>query len=108
MDQAEINRNTQIKLDIAKNYEGPYTKTIASTYTQKPFCGVEERLRNIEHTLKISPQSSDIYARLKIIEKKILGIEQNHPKIAMKYFNYDPTKNPIPDQDVILKRRKRK
>lgn len=58
---------------------------------------VEERLRNVENTLGIvSPVQypSDVYARLKAIEDKIMRMEEFYPQIAAHLLNYqDRTDN---------------
>ena len=58
---------------------------------------VEERLRNVENTLGIvSPVQypSDVYARLKVIEDKIMRMEEFYPQIAAHLLNYqDRTDN---------------
>lgn len=58
---------------------------------------VEERLRNVENTLGIvSPVQypSDVFARLKVIEDKIMKMEEFYPQIAAHLLNYqDRTDN---------------
>lgn len=52
---------------------------------------VEERFRNIENHLNIvsSPQyPSDVYIRLKIIEDKIMRMEELYPQISAHLLNY--------------------
>ena len=58
---------------------------------------VEERLRNVENTLGIlSPvhYPSDVFARLKVIEDKIMRMEELYPQISAHLLNYqDRTDN---------------
>lgn len=52
---------------------------------------VEERLRNVENHLSILPNiqyQNDVYARLKIIEDKIMRMEELYPQIAAHLLNY--------------------
>ncbi len=52
---------------------------------------VEERLRNLEaHLDVVSPPHypSDVYARLKVLEDKVMKMEQNYPQIAAHLLNY--------------------
>lgn len=52
---------------------------------------VEERLRNVENSLGIlSPAHypSDVYARLKVIEDKIMRMEELYPQISAHLLNY--------------------
>ena len=52
---------------------------------------VEERLKHVENHLGIiSPMnySSDVYARLKIIEDKIMRMEELYPQISAHLLNY--------------------
>ena len=52
--------------------------------TLMPPNGTEERLNNVENKLFISPTDRNIYDRLKVIENKIIEIENLYPKIAYK------------------------
>lgn len=51
---------------------------------------VEERLRNVENQVGIiSPQyPSDVYARLKAVEDKIMRMEELYPQISAHLLNY--------------------
>jgi hypothetical protein len=52
---------------------------------------VEERLRNLEtHLSLVSPPHypSDVYARLKALEDKIMKMEELYPQIAAHLLNY--------------------
>ena len=57
----------------------------------------EERIRNVENTLGIiSPMQypSDMYARLKVVEEKIMRMEELYPQISAHLLNYqDRTDN---------------
>lgn len=58
--------------------------TLASDY-------VEERIRNIENNLGIisaTQYPSDVYSRLKIVEDKIMRLEELYPQIAAHLLNY--------------------
>ena len=53
---------------------------------------VEERLRNVENHLgMVSPihYPSDVYARLKAIEDKIMRMEELYPQISAHLLNYE-------------------
>lgn len=54
------------------------------------FYAAEERVRNIETHLGIivAPTDKSLYARIRILEDKILKIEQHYPQIAAHCFNY--------------------
>lgn len=56
----------------------------------KVFDAAEERIGNIESHLGIVTAhcDPDLYTRIKIIEDKILKIEQHYPQIAAHCFNY--------------------
>ena len=52
---------------------------------------VDERLRNVENHLSILANiqyQNDVYARLKIIEDKIMRMEELYPQIAAHLLNY--------------------
>lgn len=57
---------------------------------------VEERLRNLEaHMGVVSPPHypSDVYARLKALEDKIMRMEEMYPQISAHLFNYQESAN---------------
>ncbi|CAG8531944.1 12807_t:CDS:2 [Acaulospora colombiana] len=99
-DAAEINRNIQMKFDVVNNNDGPLARSTFSSKNQindgkkRPLTelpsGVEERLQNIEKHLGVNivaPIPLDVYARIKILEAKIIQIEQDHPQWAAVNFN---------------------
>lgn len=86
-----------IKSYIVDNQEGALSRYMVKKKDPSASDYVEERLRNVENTLGIvSPVQypSDVYARLKIIEDKIMRMEEFYPQIAAHLLNYqDRTDN---------------
>ena len=86
-----------IKSYIVDNQEGALSRYMVKKKDPSASDYVEERLRNVENTLGIvSPvhYPSDVYARLKIIEDKIMRMEEIYPQIAAHLLNYqDRTDN---------------
>ncbi|CAG8839147.1 31895_t:CDS:2, partial [Racocetra persica] len=96
----EINRNIQMKLDVVNNEDGPLARSTFSSAHQRnetnktsPAClssGVEERIQNIEKHLNVqivTPVPLDVYARIKILEDKIMQLEREYPPWAALNFN---------------------
>lgn len=55
---------------------------------------VEQRLRNLESHLDVVPPvhyPSDVYARLKVLEDKIMRMEELYPQISAHLLNYQDT-----------------
>lgn len=49
-----------------------------------------ERIRILEGHLGITPPASlDLYARIKVLEERILWIEQHYPQVARHVFHYN-------------------
>jgi hypothetical protein len=103
----EIERESHIRASVVDNQEGPLSRSlIASTSgklvsphgvavafdgAERPvFNALEERVRNIETHLGIvvAPLDKSLVQRVKILEDKILKIEQFYPQIAAHVFNY--------------------
>lgn len=86
-----------IKSYIVDNQEGALSRYMVKKKDPSASDYVEERLRNVENTLGIvSPVQypSDVYARLKVIEDKIMRMEEFYPQIAAHLLNYqDRTDN---------------
>ena len=74
-----------IKSYIVDNKEGALSRYMAKK--KDPSGGldyVEERLKNIENQFGLIPASvypSDVYSRLKVIEDKIMRMEELYPQI---------------------------
>ena len=52
---------------------------------------VDERIKSLEHTLGVIPSASysnDVYSRLKILEDKIMRMEELYPQISAHLLNY--------------------
>ena len=91
-----------MKTAVIDNSDGPLTKSInqsllhpfneSGTHQNSGalFCAAEERIRNLETHLGIVtvPIDKNLYERIKIVEDKILKIEQHYPQIAAHCFNY--------------------
>lgn len=50
--------------------------------------GINDRLVIIEKSLAIKPSPTDVHRRLKLIEDKLILIEERFPQIAAKYLHY--------------------
>lgn len=51
---------------------------------------IKERLSTLESSLGFDGSKSDILTRLKILEDKMLRIEENFPQVAVRVFKYEP------------------
>jgi hypothetical protein len=99
---ASIDRKLQMKTAVVDNSDGPLIKSVNQSLlypfseleTHQSggafFCAAEERIRNLETHLGIVtvPIDKNLYERIKIVEDKILKIEQHYPQIAAHCFNY--------------------
>lgn len=108
---AAIDTKTHIPLTLADNQEGPLSRSVIVSTTDhlvsphgqihglvdlsdrsksSTFDCMEERVRNIETHLGIVlvPVDRSLMDRVKILEDKILRIEQFYPQIAAHVFNY--------------------
>lgn len=102
----KVIKENHIKSTVVDNQEGPLSRSIVSSTSGKlvsphglnifsdpdrpTFNGLEERVRNIETHLSIvvAPLDKSLAERVKILEDKILKIEQFYPQIAAHVFNY--------------------
>lgn len=103
-----LEKDLHIKASVVDNQDGPLSRSllvsstsnklvsphgVAITYdhSERPiFNGIEERVRNVETHLGIvvAPLDKSLLERVKILEDKILRIEQLYPQIASHVFNY--------------------
>ena len=103
----EIERESHIRASVVDNQEGPLSRSLITSTSGKlvsphgvaitfdgaerpVFNALEERVRNIETHLGIvvAPLDKSLVQRVKILEDKILKIEQFYPQIAAHVFNY--------------------
>lgn len=87
----QVNRQEHIKTAVIDNQDRFLSRSTTfdvpeSTY----FVAAEERIHNIETHLGIltAPCDKGLFERIKILEDKILKIEQQYPQIAAHCFNY--------------------
>lgn len=81
-----------IRAYIVDNQDGAYARFTAKKKDPAANDYVEERLRNVESQLNIlSPAHypSDVYARLKVIEDKLMKMEELYPQISAHLLNYE-------------------
>lgn len=108
-----LERGTHIRASVVDNREGPLSRSVVASTSGKlvsphgmgsvaegikydesgdrvVFSGLEERVRNVETHLGIvvAPVDKSLAERVKILEDKILKIEQFYPQIASHVFNY--------------------
>ncbi len=82
--------NYQIPSCVVDNHDGHLIRSLLKKNSTENDA-VDERLKNLEHKFGItnsSTYSSDVYARLKILEDKILKIEEFYPQIAVHTMLY--------------------
>ena len=80
-----------MKTAVIDNHDKYLTRSITSENKNPAiFSAAEERIRNIETHLGIivAPADKNLYARIRVLEDKILKIEQHYPQIAAHCFNY--------------------
>lgn len=125
---AAINRKIQMKTQVVENIDGPLARSSTSTKDSSHLTkyqdsamtshlesstfnnGLEERCKNIETLLGLTakPLEAELYRRIKVIEEKIMGIEQNFPKLAVNNFHYNPSNPAIPSiTHVSMQKRKK-
>lgn len=76
---------------IVDNQDGVLSRFTAKQTDRSASDYVEERLRNIESHLGVPPPvhyPSDVYARLKVLEDKIMKMEELYPQVAAHLLNY--------------------
>jgi len=122
-DAKPIDRDLQMKYDIAKNEEGPLRKTVkveptnegdklseangsqsSSGITADRDPGLDERLRNVESHFSVRYVPAIPYSlldRLKFLEDHIIRLEQEYPPWAALHFNqphrgWPPPPRPTP------------
>ncbi|KAG6878442.1 hypothetical protein C0992_008161 [Termitomyces sp. T32_za158] len=131
-DAKPLDRNVQMKYDIAKNEEGPLSRTMHSSevqdngkgkqkakeekpqgsaereedWTASKHPGLDERLRNIEAHLAVRYVPSaprTLLARLKSLEEHLIRLERDYPPWAALHFN-QPNRGwpPPPRQTPII------
>lgn len=87
----QVNRQEHIKTAVIDNQDRFLSRTITFDGPDSDqFVAAEERIRNIETHLGIltAPCDKGLYERIKILEDKIMKIEQQYPQIAAHCFNY--------------------
>ncbi|KAI9327046.1 hypothetical protein BDR26DRAFT_809107, partial [Obelidium mucronatum] len=109
-DAKEINRNTQMKLDLAVNEEGPLDKSthlgtarddgMKTQYSTKgnTLVHLQSRLATIEQHLriKIDPNSSlGMHQRLKVLEDAIIQLEEKYPCWSAVHFDHTTVDSPM-------------
>lgn len=86
-----LDRNKHMKTAVIDNQDRFLNRSIVTENKKASiFVAAEERLRNIETHLGIvvAPIDKDMFTRIRILEEKILKIEQHYPQIAAHCFNY--------------------
>lgn len=103
----QLDRTIHIRTTAVDNQDGPLSRSIIASTSGKlvsphgssttatlndqfHFDGLEERVRNIETHLGIviAPIEKSLIERIKVLEDKILKIEELYPQIAAHVFNY--------------------
>ncbi len=108
----QLSQETHIRATVVDNHEGPLSRSVGTTSGKLvsphggsmpsydvalrdrehfgTFNALEERLRNVETHLGIvvAPIDRSLTERVKVLEDKILKIEQYYPQIAVHVFNY--------------------
>ncbi|KAF9793074.1 hypothetical protein BJ322DRAFT_100262 [Thelephora terrestris] len=112
-DAKPINRDTQMKYDIAKNEDGPLHSTLRTEQTpniEHPAVAahetvLESRLRDVEDHLAVRyvplPPNS-IADRLKFLEDHITQLERDFPPWTALHFNQPNREWPPPHQTPII------
>ncbi|KAK0487185.1 hypothetical protein IW261DRAFT_1558176 [Armillaria novae-zelandiae] len=99
-DAKTLNRDTQMKYDIAKNEDGPLRRTMKKTVDEEKADEAEspalsERIANVETHLAVhyvpSPPAS-LPARIQFLEQHIIRLEKEYPPWAALHFN-QPRRN---------------
>lgn len=100
-----IDRSVHIRSTAVDNQDGPLSRSLISTTSgalvsphgivgssgeSLHFDGLEERVRNLETHMGIvvAPLDKSLAERVKVLEDKILKIEEFYPQIAAHVFNY--------------------
>lgn len=87
-----FDKSSHMKTAVIDNQDRLLNRSIVVEDSKRSniFNAAEERIGNIEGHLGIVTAHCDIdlYTRIKIIEDKILKIEQHYPQIAAHCFNY--------------------
>lgn len=100
-----LDRDIHIRSTAVDNQDGPLSRSLISTTSgalvsphgivgssseQIYFDGLEERVRNLETHMGIvvAPLDKSLAERVKVLEDKILKIEEFYPQIAAHVFNY--------------------
>lgn len=110
-----------IKSYIVDNQEGALARYMTKKNDATSFDYVEERLRNVENSLGIVSTvhyPSDVYARLKAVEDKIMRMEELYPQISAHLLNYQDrmdnrlggriTRAPGFYKELLISRKKKK
>ena len=103
-DAKPIKRDEQMKYDIAKNNEGPLSRTMKNSGPKQPemsaedeervtaarYPALDERLQNVETHVAVryvpSPPRT-LFSRLKMLEDHIIKLEKEYPPWAALHFN---------------------
>lgn len=88
---SQLTRENHMKTAVIDNQDRLLSRTIlVEPPKEKVFYAAEERVRNLETHLGIVTGACDknLFERIKIVEDKILKIEQLFPQIAAHCFNY--------------------
>ncbi|PBK74609.1 hypothetical protein ARMSODRAFT_950611 [Armillaria solidipes] len=111
-DAKTLNRDTQMKYDIAKNEDGPLRRTMKKRVSEEKADEAEspalsERIVNVETHLAVhyvpSPPAS-LPARIQFLEEHIIRLEKEYPPWAALHFN-QPRRNwppPPPSTPIIV------
>lgn len=86
-----IDRNKHMKTAVIDNQDKFLKRSLMlEPENSKLFVAAEERIRNLETHFGVltAPCDKDLFARIKILEDKVLKIEQHYPQIAAHCFNY--------------------
>ncbi|KAI8394160.1 uncharacterized protein BYT42DRAFT_553581 [Radiomyces spectabilis] len=116
-DAREINRNIQMKFDIANNEDEPLARSLLSSNEhvrygksdKAPEEGTEERLRNLQEHLNIKFERGatppfSVFERIKILEDILVEIERQYPTWAAVHFNQPHRKFPPPPPLTLITR----
>ncbi|KAK0244449.1 hypothetical protein EDD85DRAFT_199969 [Armillaria nabsnona] len=107
-DAKTLNRDTQMKYDIAKNEDGPLRRTMKKRVEEEKADEAEnpamsERMANIETHLAVhyvpSPPTS-LPARIQFLEEHIIRLEKEYPPWAALHFN-QPRRNAVATTTVF-------
>lgn len=118
-DAKPINRDEQMKYDIAKNNEGPLSRTMKASGPKQPemsaedeervtaarYPALDERLQNVETHFAVryvpSPPRT-LISRLKMLEDHIIKLEKEYPPWASLHFNQPNRGVGIPSLLILL------